>query len=147
MAPLVDVAPLTFLARCGNKSRKCYRKKFTEHSLTFCAYMYETQTGSLVNLVTILRVGSIVNCVVNIGTSNIRGILILLAFSSDLIDSFYHRANTCDNYFMRKILECSCGISFIIANHFFLEERKLLFTFCFILRRISSIFFYNVFRP
>jgi len=82
-----------------------------------------------------------VNCVVNIDTLNIRGILILLVFSFDLIDSFYHRANTCDNYFMRKKLQCSCRISFNIANHFFLEDNFFYVLFHFA-KRISSIFFY-----
>lgn len=37
MAPLVAAAPPTFLACRGNKSRKCYRKEFTRHGVTFLA--------------------------------------------------------------------------------------------------------------
>lgn len=37
MAPLVAAAPPTFLACRGNKSRKCYRKGFTRHGVTFLA--------------------------------------------------------------------------------------------------------------
>lgn len=91
MAPLVDAAPLTLLACCGNKSRKCYRKKFTEHSLTFRAYEKHTrERGSPLNPVTI-RVGSIVNYAVNISTSNARGTSTSFVSRYDLIDSFYRR--------------------------------------------------------
>lgn len=88
MAPLVDATLLTLLACCGNKSRKCYRKKFTEHSLTFYAYEKHLRTGSPVNPVT-SRVGSIVNYAVNISISNARDTLTSLV--SGLIDSFYRR--------------------------------------------------------
>lgn len=40
MAPLVAAAPPTFLACPGNKSRKCYRKEFTRHGVTFLAMSF-----------------------------------------------------------------------------------------------------------
>lgn len=75
---------------CGNKSRKCYRKKFTGLHIRLLSARAHTHTYpptrkrkaggeeeagfslplSPINPVTILRVGSIVNYAVNIGTSD-----------------------------------------------------------------------------
>lgn len=134
MAPLVDAAPLTLLACCGNKSRKCYRKKFTEHSLTFCAYEKHSRTGFPVNPVTI-HVGSIVNYAVNISTSNAQGTLTSLVSRSNwyvLLSRTHVTTVSCE-----KIQTFSQKLNAV--NHFFRGNLLQIYLFRFRKRIYTSI--------